>query len=77
MYVRGKNHILLRGNVFMNHPISHRVSSVFVHVKDLKESTEFYNDILGLPIKPENGGGGIHELKMSSGADIILDQNRH
>lgn len=58
----------------MNVPINNRIRSAFVHVKDLKRSTEWYNMILGLPIKPERvNGGPIYWYDFG----LILDDNRN
>lgn len=62
----------------MKCPIEAHVSSVFVHVSDLKRSTEWYNRLLGIPIKPERvNGGPIYWYDLDQQTGLILDDNRH
>lgn len=60
----------------MKPPIQNHISSLFIHVKDLKRSTEWYNKLLGLPIKPDRiNGSPIYDLVMSGETGLILDSN--
>ncbi|MCD9022578.1 VOC family protein [Cohnella silvisoli] len=60
----------------MSHPILPFIPAVFVPVKDLKRSTEWYADLLGRQIAPQPGqeDHGIYIFNLE-GTQIILDSN--
>jgi hypothetical protein len=58
----------------MSHPIKPFMSCVFIPVKDLKRSIEWYCELLELPMQPKQDGGGIYYFTLE-GTDIILDSN--
>lgn len=59
-------------------PISPYISNAFVHVSNLKQSTEWYSRLLSLAIKPERQNGGpIYFFNLANGTDLILDDNRY
>jgi catechol 2,3-dioxygenase-like lactoylglutathione lyase family enzyme len=58
----------------MTHPISHIIPAVFFPVKDLKQATEWYANLLERPIVPKEHEDGIYIFDLD-GTEIILDSN--
>ncbi|WP_051250411.1 VOC family protein [Paenibacillus harenae] len=59
-------------------PIQNVVGSVFVHVKDLRRSAEWYSMAMGLPLLEERlNGGPVYWLALEGGTGLILDDNRN
>jgi len=58
----------------MSHPISPRVPSVFVPVRDLKLATEWYANLLERHIVPREHEDGIYIFDFD-GTEVILDSN--
>jgi catechol 2,3-dioxygenase-like lactoylglutathione lyase family enzyme len=58
----------------MTHPISAFMLAVFVPVKDLKQATEWYSELLGRPIAAKEDEDGIYIFAMGA-AQLILDGN--
>lgn len=58
----------------MTHPNVPHASAVFMPVSHLKRSTEWYSELLEMPISPSRDGGGIYYFDFE-GTDIILDSN--
>ncbi|WP_214482978.1 VOC family protein [Bacillus sp. SM2101] len=54
-----------------------RLGSVFIHVKDLKKSTEWYSKILEQPAPDEDPQGPCHWFDMGEGRGVLLDDNRN
>ena len=60
----------------MPHPITPKLASVFVHVRDLRRAAEFYSQLLGIPYDPSDDyGNGIYVIRLDNGADLLLDAN--
>lgn len=53
-----------------------KIGAVFVHVKDLKRSSKFYAEILGLPYEEPDPNSPIYCPQME-GTGLILDDNRN
>ncbi|QYR20756.1 VOC family protein [Paenibacillus sp. sptzw28] len=58
----------------MSHPILPFMPTVFIPVRELKKSIEWYCGLLEMPVQPAQDGGGIYYFKLD-GTDIILDSN--
>lgn len=58
----------------MSHPILPYMPVVFIPVKDLKLSIEWYSELLELLVQPKQDGGGIYYFDLDD-TDIILDSN--
>lgn len=56
-------------------PLENRVASLFVHVKDLRKSAEWYSRLLGLPLMEERLNGGPVYWFDFEGTHLILDSN--
>lgn len=57
-------------------PIKNEVSSVFIHVTDLKRSAEWYSMVMGLPLLEKRlNGGPVYWMKLEGGAGIVLDNH--
>jgi predicted enzyme related to lactoylglutathione lyase len=57
-------------------PIHNRIGTVFVNVKNMNQSIEWYSSLLDLPINSSYNGDSIYELDTEGGARILLDNNR-
>ncbi|WP_373230758.1 effector binding domain-containing protein [Cohnella sp.] len=56
-------------------PIENRVASLFVHVTDLRRAAEWYNRLLGLPLREERLNGGPVYWYDFPGTGLILDSD--
>lgn len=56
-------------------PIENRVASLFVHVTDLRRATDWYNRLLGLPLREERLNGGPVYWFDLPGTGLILDSD--
>jgi predicted transcriptional regulator YdeE/catechol 2,3-dioxygenase-like lactoylglutathione lyase family enzyme len=56
-------------------PVRNFISSVFVHVTDLRRSAEWYSRLLGLPVMEERLNGGPVYWFDLPGTGLILDNN--
>ena len=52
-------------------PVVGGVPAVFVHVKNLNNSIEWYSNLLGIPI-PETIRSDIHIFRLENGANVFL-----
>ncbi|GGG64437.1 VOC family protein [Paenibacillus radicis (ex Gao et al. 2016)] len=55
-------------------PVENRVASVFVHVTDLRQSAEWYSQLLGLPLREERLDGPVYWFELE-GTQLLLDSN--
>ncbi len=60
-----------------NHPIQHIVGNVFVHVKQLKPSVEWYGKLLNMPVRPVDDDIPFYHFDMDNGTALLLDDNRN
>lgn len=56
-------------------PIENRVASLFVHVTDLRRAADWYNQLLGLPLREERLNGGPVYWFDFPGTGLILDSD--
>jgi predicted transcriptional regulator YdeE/predicted enzyme related to lactoylglutathione lyase len=56
-------------------PIEQRVASLFVHVTDLRRAADWYNRLLGLPLREERLNGGPVYWFDLPGTGLILDSD--
>jgi uncharacterized protein len=57
--------------------VINRLGSVFIHVNDLKKSTEWYSKILEKPQPEQEPQGPVHWFEMGEGRGVLLDDNRN
>jgi catechol 2,3-dioxygenase-like lactoylglutathione lyase family enzyme len=57
----------------MKSPFVARVPAVFVPVRNIEKSIEWYSKILGLPT-PDDYGGEFHIFRLGGGANIFLQR---
>jgi catechol 2,3-dioxygenase-like lactoylglutathione lyase family enzyme len=56
-------------------PIKNRVNNVFIHVKDLKKSVEWYSTILGLPVDLNEVKSPVHNIPVEGNTGLTLDDH--
>ncbi|WP_062238923.1 VOC family protein [Fictibacillus sp. FJAT-27399] len=56
-------------------PIACKVNNVFIHVKDLKKSAEWYSHLLGVPFNPENVDSPVYNLPVTNETGLTLDDH--
>jgi predicted enzyme related to lactoylglutathione lyase len=61
----------------MTAPRANKIGAVFLHVTDLRRSSQFYSEILGIPLQELHPDSPIYCPKMEGTADLILDDNRN
>lgn len=59
----------------MQSPIHNRVDTIFVHVRDLKKSVQWYCNLLGLEFKEGSYEGPIYTLDMGNGRPGLTFDN--
>ena len=57
----------------MHSPFQARVAAVFVPVRNMERSIEWYSKLLGLPT-PDDYDGDIHVFRLAAGASIFLQR---
>lgn len=56
-------------------PIENQITSLFVHVSDVRRATEWYSQLLGLPIREDRlSSGPVYWFDLPE-AHLILDSN--
>ncbi|MFK7696502.1 VOC family protein [Paenibacillus sp. HJGM_3] len=56
------------------HPITNRIGGVFMHVRNMERSVQWYHRLFGLPER-SSATDKVHALPMNGGADFVLDQH--
>ncbi|MFD2045505.1 VOC family protein [Ornithinibacillus salinisoli] len=60
----------------MAKPIENRVDTIFIHVKDIKESVHWYSKLLGVEIEGSEVKGPIYTFNMGAGRPgLTLDDH--
>lgn len=59
----------------MNSLIFNKVNNVFVHVSNLKEASEWYYDLLGIPFDPDKVESPVHNIPVDSETGLTLDDH--
>jgi len=61
-----------------NSPILNRIGGIFLNVTDMNRAICFHSEALGLPYREVGSGqeNSIYELRMQSGTNVLLDNNR-
>ncbi|MCR6522521.1 VOC family protein [Lysinibacillus capsici] len=60
---------------FVTSPLTKKVNNVFIHVRDLRQSAEWYSQLLGLPFCEEKVVSPVYNLPISSETGITLDDH--
>ncbi|MGG2074141.1 VOC family protein [Lysinibacillus irui] len=56
-------------------PLTKKVNNVFIHVRDLHQSAEWYSQLLGLPYSQEKVVSPVYNLPVTSETGITLDDH--
>lgn len=56
-------------------PIACKVNNVFIHVSDLKKSTEWYCSLLGLPFNKDEVNSPVYNIPVTSETGLTLDDH--
>ncbi|WP_431811055.1 VOC family protein [Lysinibacillus sp. FW12] len=56
-------------------PLTKKVNNVFIHVRDLHQSAEWYSQLLGLPYYQEKVVSPVYNLPVTSETGITLDDH--
>ena len=56
-------------------PIKNQVNAVFVHVRDLKKSVEWYSKLFGLEVNLEEVRSPVHNIQVTGTASLTLDDH--
>ncbi|WP_210366617.1 VOC family protein [Bacillus sp. REN3] len=56
-------------------PLASKVNNVFVHVSDLKKSSEWYCRLLGLPFDPNDVESPVFNIPVTSETGLTLDDH--
>ncbi|WP_079508925.1 VOC family protein [Mesobacillus jeotgali] len=59
----------------MKSPLFNRVNNVFIHVSNLKKSTEWYYALLGIPFDNEKVESPVHNIPVASETGLTLDDH--
>ncbi|MCR2808008.1 VOC family protein [Paenibacillus soyae] len=57
-----------------NHPIQNKVGGVFIHVRNMERSVNWYHKLFGMPDRSTTTEK-VHAIAMDGGSDFVLDQN--
>lgn len=60
---------------FATSPLTKKVNNVFIHVLDLRQSAQWYSQLLGLPFCEEKVVSPVYNLPISSETGITLDDH--
>jgi predicted enzyme related to lactoylglutathione lyase len=63
----------------MSSPITNHISGIFVHVKDIRRSIQWYSQLLGVTEVPASHEDTIYDVPMlqDRGSALILDANTY
>lgn len=56
-------------------PIACKVNNVFIHVKDLKKSAEWYSKLLGIPYDPGTVESPVYNIPVDGATGLTLDDH--
>ncbi|MEY8734571.1 VOC family protein [Peribacillus frigoritolerans] len=56
-------------------PINSKINNVFIHVKDLKKSVEWYCNLLGIPQKNDFVESPVYNIPVTSETGLTLDDH--
>lgn len=56
-------------------PIAGKVNNVFIHVKDLKKSAQWYSSLLGLPFNMDAVESPVYNIPVTSQTGLTLDDH--
>lgn len=56
-------------------PIASKVNNVFIHVKDLKRSAEWYSQLLGVSFNPDKVESPVYNLPVTTQTGLTLDDH--
>ncbi|MBV7507664.1 VOC family protein [Bacillus sp. sid0103] len=56
-------------------PIKSKVNNVFIHVKDLKRSAEWYHNLLGIPCNLNKIESPVYNIPVTSETGLTLDDH--
>lgn len=59
----------------LSSPIKTKVNNVFIHVSNLKESAEWYSNLLGIPYDPEKVKSPVFNIPVTSETGLTLDDH--
>jgi predicted enzyme related to lactoylglutathione lyase len=56
-------------------PLYNKVNNVFIHVSNLKNSAEWYSNLLGIPFDPEKVESPVYNIPVTSETGLTLDDH--
>jgi predicted enzyme related to lactoylglutathione lyase len=59
----------------LSSPIKTKVNNVFIHVINLKESAEWYSNLLGIPFDPDKVESPVYNIPVTSETGLSLDDH--
>lgn len=59
----------------MSSPIHNKVNNVFIHVSNLRQSAQWYSDLLGIPFNSKEVESPVYNIPVNSETGLTLDDH--